>query len=147
VVNCRSNLDIRCTGTRLAATILTVAGIKERCLLGLEPPPKSTRKFPRYSLDVRVSVHAFRAEGPVSMWGRSHEMGKDGIGATLTGELDLGEVVSMEMALPLSSFPIKIRAIVRYRQGLRHGFEFLTLTDGQREAVYRVCEMLAASSQ
>ena len=109
-------------------------------------PQKPIRRFPRYVIDLRISISAFRTDGPISMWGRSHELGNDGIGVTLTGELDPGEVVSLEMALPHSSFPVKIRAIVRYRQGLRHGFEFLTLNDEQRKAIYRVCEMLAASA-
>jgi hypothetical protein len=34
---------------------------------------------------------------------------------------------------------------VRYRDGLRHGFEFLALTPAQRDEIRRVCEMLAAS--
>jgi hypothetical protein len=48
--------------------------------------------------------------------------------------------------LPLTPYPIKVRAIVRYRQGLRYGFEFLTLNDGQRETIKRVCEYLASQS-
>jgi len=56
-----------------------------------------------------------------------------------------GEVVSMEFQLPLSSYPLKLRAIVRYRQGLHYGFEFLTLNQEQRNSIQRVCEMLAAS--
>ena len=78
-------------------------------------------------------------------WGRSTEFGEDGIGGTLTGDLGPGEVVSMEFQLPLSSYPLKLRAIVRYRQGLHYGFEFLTLNQEQRNSIQRVCEMLAAS--
>ena len=78
------------------------------------------------------------------MWGRSNEMGQDGIGATLTGELKAGEVVSLELALPLSSYPLKLRAIVRYRNGLRHGFEFLIQHKEQRDTIQRVCEVLQA---
>jgi hypothetical protein len=37
-------------------------------------------------------------------------------------------------------------AIVRYRQGLRYGFEFFTLSDTQRDRIRRVCEMLATKS-
>jgi hypothetical protein len=48
----------------------------------------------------------------------------------------------MELSMPLSAAPMRLRAIVRYRQGLRHGFEFLTLTSEQRATVERVCEML-----
>jgi len=76
-------------------------------------------------------------------WGHSTELGQDGIGATLTGELETGEIVSLEIPLPLSPYPLKLRAIVRYRQGLRYGFEFLTLSEAQRETIRRVCEMLA----
>ena len=80
------------------------------------------------------------------MWGRSHELGQDGIGGTLTGALEPGEVVSMEMALPMAAGPMKLRALVRYRDGLRHGFEFLALTAAQRDEIQRVCKMLAAAT-
>ena len=40
-----------------------------------------------------------------SCWGRSTELGQDGIGATLTGELETGEIVSLEIPLPLSPYP------------------------------------------
>ncbi len=108
---------------------------------------QSSRRFPRHPLDVRVSVHAFRSGESVSFWGRSSEIGEDGLGATLTGELEAGEVVSMELSLPMSPFPIKFRALVRYRDGLRHGFEFLTLSAAQRDAIRRVCESLSTGAQ
>ena len=81
-----------------------------------------------------------------SCWGRSTELGEDGIGGTLTGDLEAGEIVTLEIPLPLSPYPLKIRAIVRYRHGLHYGFEFLTLTDSQRETMRRVCEMLSAQA-
>lgn len=114
---------------------------------GPTPDPFARRRrYPRHGLDIRVSVQVFRDGENVSFWGRSSELGMDGVGATLTGELEPGEVVSMELCLPLTTIPMKVRAIVRYRQGLRHGFEFLTLTRDQRATVERVCEMLLAKS-
>jgi hypothetical protein len=107
---------------------------------------RASRRFPRHKLDVRVSVSVFRAGENLSFWGRSSELGEDGIGATLTGELQPGEVVSMELALPLAPFPIRFRALVRYRDGLRHGFEFLALSVAQHDEIQRVCEMLATST-
>jgi len=104
---------------------------------------KRLRRFPRHALDIRITVHAFRSGDNVSFWGRSSELGEDGIGATLTGELEPGEVVSMELVLPMAPFPIKFRALVRYRDGLRHGFEFLTLSAAQRDEIRRLCETLA----
>ena len=54
--------------------------------------------------------------------------------------------VSMEFPLPLSPYPLKLRAIVRYRIGLHYGFEFLTPTPEQRASLDRVCQMLAAGA-
>ncbi len=102
-----------------------------------------TRRFPRYTIDMRLQVKMFQAGEFRTCWGRSTEMGQDGIGATLTGNLEPGEIVTLDIPLPLSPYPIKVRAIVRYRQGLRYGFEFLTLNDGQRDTLQRTCEYLA----
>jgi PilZ domain len=108
------------------------------------PAPAYVRRYPRFALDVRMQVRMFQSGEFRSCWGRSTELGQDGIGATLTGELETGEIVSLDIPLPLSPYPLKVRAIVRYRQGLRYGFEFLTLGDAQRETIRRVCEMLAS---
>ena len=105
-----------------------------------------TRRFPRFSIDVRLQVKMFQAGEFRTCWGRSTEIGQDGIGATLTGSLEPGEIVTLDIPLPLTPYPIKVRAIVRYRQGLRYGFEFLTLNESQRDTIRRVCEYLATQS-
>lgn len=110
---------------------------------GTPPTPATRRRYPRYPVDIRLVVHVFRSGETVSFWGRSNEIGQDGIGGTVTGELDAGEVVSMELSFPLAPVPMKIRAVVRYRAGLRHGFEFLTLNTDQREQIRLICEKLA----
>jgi hypothetical protein len=112
------------------------------------PAPKFTytRRFPRFVLDVRLQVKMFQDGEFRSCWGRSTEMGQDGIGATLTGSLENGEIVTLEIPLPLTPYPVKVRAIVRYCQGLRYGFEFLTLNDAQRDTIRRVCDYLATQS-
>jgi hypothetical protein len=117
---------------------------------GSAPQPNSLpydarRRYARHALDVRLLVNVFRSGTTLSLWGRSHEIGNDGIGGTLTGELEPGEVVSMEISLPLAPYPLKVRALVRYRDGFRHGFEFLALSREQRDTIGRVCETLAAS--
>lgn len=101
------------------------------------------RRYPRFAFDVRLQVKMFQDGEFRTCWGRSVELGQDGIGATLTGSLTKGEIVSLEIPLPLTPYPMKVRAIVRYCQGLRYGFEFLTLNDSQRDTVRRVCEYLA----
>ncbi len=108
--------------------------------------PTFTRRFPRFVIDVRLQVKMFQSGEFRTCWGRSTEMGQDGIGATLTGSLEPGEIVTLEIPLPLTPYPIKVRAIVRYRQGLRYGFEFLTLNDNQRDTIKRVCDYLATKA-
>jgi PilZ domain len=113
----------------------------------VDKPPSTkatyTRRYPRFSIDTRMQVKMFQGGEFRSCWGRSTELGQDGLGATLTGNLEPGEIVSLEVPLPLSPYPLKVRAIVRYRQGLHYGFEFLTLNESQRDTVRRVCQMLA----
>jgi hypothetical protein len=111
-----------------------------------KPAQAHVRRFPRFGLDARLHVRMFQDGEFRSCWGHSTEIGQDGIGATLTGKLATGEIVSLEVPLPLSPYPLKVRAIVRYCDGLRYGFEFLTLTDNQRDMIRRVCEMLATKS-
>ena len=104
--------------------------------------PKTLRRFPRYSLDVRVSVRVFRSDAALELWGRSIELGPDGIGITLTGQLERGEVATLEFTLPGTGTPLKLRALVRYRDGLRHGFEFLARDGAQHDMILRTCELL-----
>jgi len=111
-----------------------------------DKPAAYTRRYPRFVLDLRMQVKMFQSGEFRSCWGRSTELGQDGIGATLTGDLEPGEIVTLEIPLPLSPYPLKVRAIVRYRHGLHYGFEFLTLNESQRETVRRVCQMLAAKA-
>src|SRR5438552_16637433 len=110
-----------------------------------EQPDKSgspdTRRFPRYPLDVRLAVHVFRAGAVSYFWRRSTEIGADGIGATLTGDLNPGEVVSMQFPLPLATYPTKPRAPVRHRNTLHYTFEFLALNEDQHKIPKRDSQM------
>src|SRR6266700_5001037 len=105
--------------------------------------PAKKRRFPRYPLDIRVSAKVFRPGAPIELWGRSIEFEQDGIGVTLTGELEPGEVATLELTLPGDSVPLKLRGLVRYRDGLRHGFEFLARDEGQRDLIRRTVELLS----
>jgi PilZ domain len=96
-------------------------------------------------MDVRIQASVFREGVTITLWGRTSELGQDGVGATLTGELKPGEVVSLEFPVPVAPFLIKLRAIARYSDGLHCGFEFLKVSEEQRRTLCRVCEVLATS--
>ncbi len=104
--------------------------------------PAAKRRYPRYALDARIKARMFQNGEYQDCWGRSTELGMDGIGITLTGDLQPGEIASLEIPLPLSRHPLKVRSIVRFRNGQRYGFEFLAVTEGQREMIKRVCDYL-----
>jgi hypothetical protein len=101
------------------------------------------RRFSRYRFDVRIQASVFRDGATTTLWGRTSELAQDGLGATLSGELQIGEVVSLEFPISLPPHVMKVRAIVRYSEGLRCGFEFLVVTDAQRVALRQVCVVLS----
>lgn len=111
---------------------------------GTSPAYGRHRRFPRHRLDARIQISVFREGVTTSLWGRTSELGQDGVRATLSGELKVGEVVSMEFPIPVPPYFMKVRAIARYSEGLRCGFEFLIVTGEQRETLRRVCEVLAS---
>ncbi len=101
------------------------------------------RRFSRYRFDVRIQVSVFREGNTTTCWGRTNELGQDGIGATLSGELQSGEVVSVEFPIPLPPHVMKVRAVVRYSDGLRCGLEFLVVSEQQRLTLRQVCVVLS----
>jgi hypothetical protein len=104
------------------------------------------RRFSRYHFDVRIQVSVFREGLTTTCWGRTSALGQDGIGATLSGELKSGEVVSLEFPIPLPPHVMKLRAVVRYSKGLSCGFEFLVMTSEQKLMLHQVCVVLANAS-
>jgi len=104
------------------------------------------RRFARCRFDARIQVAVFREGLTITYWGRTSELSLDGVGATLSGELRVGEVVSLEFPIPLPPHVIKVRAVVRYSDGLRCGLEFLVVTAEQRLLLREVCVVLANAS-
>jgi len=51
-----------------------------------------------------------------------------------------------EFPIPLPPHVMKVRAVVRYSDGLRCGFEFLVVTEEQKQMLHQVCVVLANAS-
>jgi hypothetical protein len=96
------------------------------------------RHFSRHRFDVRIQASVFRQGATTTCWGRTSELSIDGLGATLSGQLQIGEVVSLEFPLPFPPHLMKLRAVVRYSEGLRSGFEFLVVTDQQKSILRQI---------
>lgn len=100
------------------------------------------RRHTRFYCDVRLTVVCFRTDRR-RFWGRASDICEQGLAATIVGELNVNEVVSVEMRLPLAQSLLSLRAAVRHRDGFCCGFEFLTLNETQRELLRRTCDGLA----
>jgi hypothetical protein len=96
------------------------------------------RRFARYRIDLAIKVTVLREGGYEEIRGRCGDIGEGGLGAVLGAEVPKGEVVAFEVQGPTGEF-LAGRCITRYRKGLLHGFEFLSLTLEQRSLVGSMC--------
>jgi len=95
-----------------------------------------TRRYPRYEVDLPVTLLTFWDDMPIAKGhGRCHRLSEGGLGATVSRELYVGEVVR----LGLPRIP-SIYASVRYIHGCRYGFEFAYMDEGQRRAIRQICD-------
>jgi len=95
---------------------------------------KRMRRFQRFDMDRRVKVHA---AGEV-LRGRCANISEGGLGATMAGQLAVGEEIQMELALDAAADHLKVKAVVRNTFGFHYGFEFVELSGEARRAIMRV---------
>jgi len=96
-----------------------------------------TRKYPRFQIDLRLAVKAATV-----LHGRTRNINEGGMGATVAGDINLGEIVQLQFQLPETHRPMTIHAEVRYHQGFQYGFKFINITDQQAEAIRRAVRKL-----
>jgi hypothetical protein len=95
------------------------------------------RAHPRFLLDLRLVVKANE-----TLFGRTKDIAEGGLGATIPGKIGIGETVELELQLPDTQEPMKLKAEVRYCQGFQYGFKFLHATEPQRELIRRATRTL-----
>ena len=91
------------------------------------------RRCARYRADFRLSVNYLHGDHYQTVEGHSRNLSEAGIGMLLAAELSIGDVAALGLCLPELASPLELRAVVRYRHGYQYGFEFLSLTDEQKE--------------
>ncbi len=100
------------------------------------------RRFPRFCTDVRVVITPSQADTSQPVHGRCTIIAQGGFGATLAGELPIGSEVEAELVLVGGCAPIKANAVLRYRYGFRHGFEFSAIGPEDRDVIRDFCAHL-----
>ena len=99
------------------------------------PEYATRRRFPRVEVNRPVTAILYwESSPPVTIPGRCHSLSEGGLGAVMTQQLRVGEVVNIEVATGL-----RVYAAVRNLSGFRHGFEFVLVRDTQRAALRRLC--------
>ena len=102
------------------------------------PTFSEVRRHARFPLQVDIGVYCRRTG---LLKGHTVDISESGISAILTLEVAVGEVVQLEFTL--STGPVKIRALVRYKTAFRYGFQFVEPDpDG---AIKATCARLAAN--
>jgi len=100
------------------------------------------RRHQRLPLDVRMMVRVTTSAVTTRLKARSVDISESGLACRLPEELEDGQFVTLEFALPLCGEVFKVPAVVRHRRGSRHGFEFTSMTPEYREKIQQVLEAL-----
>jgi c-di-GMP-binding flagellar brake protein YcgR len=93
------------------------------------------RRHARYRVDFRAIATYLNENRYTKLEGHCNDLSEAGIGMLLPSEMNNGEVVGLSFSPPGSSRAIELRAVVRYRRGYHYGFEFLSLTNEQRQTL------------
>jgi c-di-GMP-binding flagellar brake protein YcgR len=93
------------------------------------------RRHPRYRVDFRAMATYLEDSQYNKVEGHCSDLSEAGIGMLLPTDLNIGDVAGLSFSLPESSDVWESRAVVRYRRGYHYGFEFLSLTSAQRQAL------------
>ena len=134
----------------LQGIVWTLTCSRNRCRMsksllekGQHPKQKTwRRRYSRHRADFLLKATSLNEGGYNEIRGRCADIGRGGMGTVLTAEVQAGEVVSLDFALPNSNEPFAVRAIVRYRRGFVHGLEFLGLSSTQEATISAFCTNL-----
>ena len=125
---------VNCEGTG------QVAVFTEPTVCSTSPVPSSDRRrFPRYYTNLPIKL-LDQEKQPFR--GRCTVVAEGGLGAILPQSFPMGSMVMLQLSIPTHATELMASAIVRNQKGLRHGFEFVSLTDSERVALKEFCNGL-----
>jgi epoxyqueuosine reductase len=112
------------------------------------PPAQSAsngnvpRRHARFRSDFRLRVSGVRDHEAFTIDGRCTALSEGGVGGILAGEMVKGDVVTLTFTLPATDTRFELRGVVRRKNGLHYGIEFLSLTEAERDAIRVYCKTL-----
>jgi hypothetical protein len=99
---------------------------------------RNRRKAPRFYLDQRLKVVITDANRK-SVFGRTRDISEGGLGGVIADPLEPGTRVELEFPVPVQDLALKMTAIVCFRRGFHHGFEFLVRDANDINVIKRIC--------
>jgi hypothetical protein len=102
------------------------------------------RTHPRYRVDIRLRLISGFAGETKAFYGRGSDISEGGMRVFVPAELEIGEAVMLELALPYSEKKIQVRGILRNKLGFSYGVEYApSTTIEERQAIARACRALS----
>ena len=103
---------------------------------------KSLRKMrpARYSFDCQLTLTVYPSGQKHELWGRAADISEGGMAATLSEALEIGDIALI--GIDVENHTVTLRAAVRYCRGHFCGFEFLALSQAQRDVIKSLCARL-----
>jgi hypothetical protein len=99
---------------------------------------RNRRKTPRFFLDQRLKVVITDANRK-AVFGRTRDISEGGIGGVIADPLEPGTRVEIEFPVPVQDLPLRMSAVVCFRRGFHHGFEFLVRDASDINVIKRIC--------
>jgi len=99
------------------------------------------RRFPRFRADVPVIASLVGDNDILSFRTRCESISEGGVGTPGLESFALGDFVTLELHLPVSTHPIWVDTVVRYSSAMRCGLEFRLLGPNQRKLIKHYCRL------
>ncbi len=109
---------------------------------------ETPRRWPRYKVGVPVRLIAHGPAKVLFVRGRGRELNVGGMAVIADIELTIGEQVAIEFMPSDIGRPIRVKGLVRNRNGYSYGIEFITENDsdfrnmGQLESILKTLDSL-----
>jgi hypothetical protein len=99
---------------------------------------QNRRRCPRFLFDQRLKIVITDGHRK-SVYGRTRDISEGGLGAVIADPLEPGTRVELEFPVPVHHLPLKMTAMVCFRRGFHHGFEFLVKDTNDISVIKRIC--------